>query len=202
MHIKMLTDDQINRIHTASLEILERIGVHVPHKEMLQMFDDAGAHVDHKAQHVHIHPEFVAHSLEQAGKKFTIYGRDMKSKAEFGHGKRNYNSTAGQALWIEKPGEKRRYATLDDVVTATRFGDALAEVLRDRQALIVASSDLTHYPAYDDAVEVDRRTLEVVATLDAARLQSSTASSLRRGLPGLSTCACGKGPLLAAMTAA
>ena len=125
MRARVLSGEQIHRIHEASLTILERVGVRVPHPEVLDLFADAGAHVDHGAQHVCIPPDLVMNSLQQAGKVFTIYGRDVSNGAEFGTGRRNYNSVAGEALWLDNLGQERRYVTLDDVVTATRFGDVL-----------------------------------------------------------------------------
>jgi trimethylamine--corrinoid protein Co-methyltransferase len=38
---------------------------------------------------------------------------------------RNYNSIAGEAMWVDDRTMERRYATLDDVRTAARLGDAL-----------------------------------------------------------------------------
>ena len=86
MFAKMLTDRQISQIHETSLAILERVGVQIPHPEILGMFADAGAKVDHDLQYVRIPPELVTRSLEQAGKEFTIYGRDMSNVARFGQG--------------------------------------------------------------------------------------------------------------------
>jgi AmmeMemoRadiSam system protein A len=83
-----------------------------------------------------------------------------------------------------------------------RFGRALAKVVKGKRFLIVASSDLSHYPAYQDAVESDRQTLAAVATLDAARFASQVRSTMSRRLANLGTCACGEGPILACMTAA
>jgi len=42
MFVRVLTEDQIRQIHETSLAILERIGVHVPHVEVLGRFADAG----------------------------------------------------------------------------------------------------------------------------------------------------------------
>ncbi len=53
-----------------------------------------------------------------------------------------------------------------DLDLCDRFGQALANILRGKRALIVASSDLSHYPVYKDAVRVDRNTLEAILTLD------------------------------------
>jgi trimethylamine--corrinoid protein Co-methyltransferase len=125
MFCRILSDDQISRIHQVSLEILERVGVIVPHEEVLSRFFDAGASVARDKQRVRIPADVVMGLVTQAGKEFTIYGRDISLKAEFGCGKRNYNSTAGQAFWVEEAGGERRYATLEDVGTACRLADTL-----------------------------------------------------------------------------
>ena len=128
MIASVLTAEQVEKIHSVSLEILERVGVVVPHEELLRRFDDAGAKVDRNSERVRIPPEVVMSLLAQAGRQFTIYGRDASLKAEFGKGARNYNSIAGEASWVEEPGGERRYATLEDVRTASRFADALDSI--------------------------------------------------------------------------
>ncbi len=125
MYTRILTDEQIKLIDQTSLNILERVGVDIPHDEMLSRFADCGAAVDRNTKRVKIPADLVRKLVGQAGKQFTIYGRDLSKKAEFGLGKRNYNSIAGEALWIDHPGGDRRYPTLDDVATASRMGDAL-----------------------------------------------------------------------------
>lgn len=148
---EVLSPDQIDKIHDTSLNILDRIGVIVPHDEMLSRFADAGAQVDRQTQRVRIPPEIVARSLDQAGKRFTIYGRDISRKAEFGCGKRNYNSVAGEASWVDEPGAQRRYATLDDVAVAAGIADAL-----DCINIAGAMADPQELPAEFRCVEVLR----------------------------------------------
>ncbi|MFX1444915.1 MAG: trimethylamine methyltransferase family protein, partial [Promethearchaeota archaeon] len=102
---KILTNQQIIQIHQASLEILERIGVRIPHDEILSRFKNYGASVEIKEQKVQIPSELATELIAKAGKKFDLYGRDLTVKAEFGAGKRNYNTTAGQAFWIDNIGD-------------------------------------------------------------------------------------------------
>ena len=128
MQSRILTDDQITRIHDASLAILAKTGVLVPHEDMLDRFEDAGAAVDRAQQRVRIPADLVARSIESAGKQFTLYGRDMQQTAAFGRGTRNYNSIAGEAYWLDEIGAQRRFATMDDVATAARFCDALPKI--------------------------------------------------------------------------
>jgi hypothetical protein len=89
-----------------------------------------------------------------------------------------------------------------DPVLCARFGEALAAAAGSTKILIVASSDLSHYPRYEDAVRVDRETLEAIASLDPGRYRAVTAGAMTRGAGELGTCACGEGPILAAMAAA
>lgn len=128
MRLNILADDQIRRLHETSLEILWTVGVHLPHKEALGRFADAGAEVDFACCHVKIPPDLVAQALETAGKSFTLYGRDPAKQACFGVGKRNYNTVAGEAFWVDDTFTHRRYASLADVATAARLGDALPRI--------------------------------------------------------------------------
>ena len=121
----VLTSEQLAKIHQVSLDILEQVGVHVPHEKILGRFEDAGASVSRKNQRVRIPPDLVMSLVAKAGKQFTIYGRDTSKKAEFGFGKRNYNSIAGEAHWVDEVGQNRRFATLEDVRNASRLADAL-----------------------------------------------------------------------------
>jgi len=90
----------------------------------------------------------------------------------------------------------------DDPAVCARAGQALAGVLSGRRALIVASSDLSHYPPAASARDADRRTLEAMATLDPGTFDASTRQVEGRGVPGLSTAACGRAPVLVALNAA
>ena len=125
---RVLTEAQIRRIHEASLEILRRVGVVVPHEDMLDRLADAGADVDRNAQRARLPEELVSRSLSRAGKSFTLFGRDLGKTARFGQGSRNYNSIAGEAAWVDEVGGARRFATLTDVATAARFADALEHI--------------------------------------------------------------------------
>ncbi|MDP1992821.1 MAG: AmmeMemoRadiSam system protein B [Syntrophales bacterium] len=86
-----------------------------------------------------------------------------------------------------------------DVGLYTRFGAALAKVLKGKKALIVASSDLSHYPSAADAEIVDRKTLAAVASLDPTVLHNTIQAQMARRIRGLDTCACGEAPIMAAM---
>ncbi len=128
MELRVLSEKQVRHIHEASMWILGKIGVLMPHTDMRARFREAGASVDEDSQHVRIPESLVEQSLAQAGKAFTLYGRDRTQQAVFGKGGRNYNSASAEPLWIEDVTGERRYPTLVDVATATRIGDGLANI--------------------------------------------------------------------------
>lgn len=79
------------------------------------------------------------------------------------------------------------------------LADTLATVLQGRHALIVASSDLSHYPRYGDAVRADRASLAAVVSLDPLALQASIEDFMGQGIADLHTCMCGEGPVMTTM---
>jgi len=149
MDCRILSDDQIARIHQASLEILWRVGVMVPHEDALSRLADAGATVDRAPGRARIPEHLVDRCLGRAGAGFTIYGRDTSRTAAFGVGRRNYNSIAGEAHWVDDPGQPRRPARLSDVATAARFCEALEHI-----NVVGAMADPDNVPAAVRCVEV------------------------------------------------
>jgi len=89
-----------------------------------------------------------------------------------------------------------------DPAMCARFGRALGKTLRNRRALIVASSDLSHFPAYKDAQYADRETLSSLVKLDPEDFISRMQTIMSGGIRNLATCACGEAPILAAIAAA
>ena len=81
-----------------------------------------------------------------------------------------------------------------DRTSCEQLGNALAEVLKEEKALIVASSDLSHFHSYEEAVRLDRMVMEAVSDFDDRRLSEQLASGPCE--------ACGGGPIVSALIAA
>lgn len=148
MRFKILTNEQVNRIHNASIQLLETVGVQVPHETALNKFESV-ADVDKSRNLVKIDESLVIDSLEKAKKEFTIFGRDLNNQAKFGFGERNYNSIAGEAHWVDDSCLKRRSASLEDVKTAAQLGEALKNI-----NIVGAMSDPKEIPPSYRCVEV------------------------------------------------
>jgi hypothetical protein len=90
----------------------------------------------------------------------------------------------------------------DDEGTVKALADALLKVLPGRRAVVVASSDLSHYPRAEDARAVDRATLDAILTGDAARVRETIAQEMSHGYASLVTCACSDAAILVTMEVA
>lgn len=86
--------------------------------------------------------------------------------------------------------------------TVNALANALLRVLPGRRAVVIASSDLSHYPPAAEAREVDAATLDAILTGNPARVRQAIAQSMARGYANLFTCACGEAAILTTMQVA
>jgi trimethylamine---corrinoid protein Co-methyltransferase len=71
---RVLSDDQIKRVYQATLECLNRTGVHIHNAEARQLLAQAGARVD--GIRVRIPPHIIQDAVASNPRAFTIWGRD------------------------------------------------------------------------------------------------------------------------------
>jgi AmmeMemoRadiSam system protein B len=83
---------------------------------------------------------------------------------------------------------------MQDLSSAREVGKATARVLAGKNAIVIASSDMTHYEPQESASKKDRLVLEAVEAMDEAELYSVIEMQ--------NISACGYGPIIALITAA
>ena len=93
-------------------------------------------------------------------------------------------------------------ASSRSLTEAQRCGRALAGTLKGKKALIIAASDLSHFPPLDVAQQVDPASLESFLTLDPDFLWRTEAALMALGAPGLQCTWCGLAAAAAVQTAA
>ena len=76
---------------------------------------------------------------------------------------------------------------------AERFGEALAAAARGRRAVLIASSDLSHYPPLDVARKIDPASLAAFLAMDARYLYLADRLIMAHGGPGVRCTLCGLG---------
>lgn len=81
------------------------------------------------------------------------------------------------------------------------IGGALAARLKGKKALLVISTDFSHYPAKADAAASDGAMRLAIESLDPELVWTAARQLLAKKIPGLETCACGEAALEAGLEA-
>jgi AmmeMemoRadiSam system protein B len=82
---------------------------------------------------------------------------------------------------------------MQDQATSAEVGKAVGQALKGKDAILIASSDMTHYESADSAKRKDRLAIDAILALDDAKLQE-TVESHRISM-------CGHGPVASAIVA-
>lgn len=84
----------------------------------------------------------------------------------------------------------------------TSLADSLNKIMLEQNILLVISSDLSHYPNYNDALYSDNKIINSILTKDIDDFDQISASILAENLTGLDTCACGSSAIKIGMSIA
>jgi trimethylamine--corrinoid protein Co-methyltransferase len=124
--LQVLTDDQMGRIHEATLEILRRTGVRVLSSEVRELLARAGCWLD--GDRVRIPSHLVEWAIQVAPKRVVMCD-STGAPAMFLEGYRSYYGTGSDTPFvIDAYSGVRRQAVLDDVVNVARLVEALPHI--------------------------------------------------------------------------
>jgi trimethylamine--corrinoid protein Co-methyltransferase len=113
---EVLSGQEVERIHAASMEVLATVGVKVEWKTARELFRQAGADVDDGGQCVRIPEELVRWAVEQAPEQFTLYGSDPEFRLEIGGDHVCFAGLGTPTHIMDASTGERRPCTFDDVV--------------------------------------------------------------------------------------
>ncbi len=134
LSLNVFTEAEMDDIHLATLEVLERTGVWVEDDEALDLFSDGGCRVDRETRMVKIPPHVVEEAIRSSPARFVLGARDPK-----------------RALVLE-PG-RVSFCNFDEgiMVNDLRTGEHRAPVLRDVAEIARLVDALPHIDAYEPA---------------------------------------------------
>jgi trimethylamine--corrinoid protein Co-methyltransferase len=122
MSLNLLSNDEVEAIHQATLRILAETGIVLAEPKACQLLNDAGAQI--QQNRVLLPPELVETCIRQAGKRILIRGRSGKVKT-LGDGNLYFHNLGGAPQVYDAASGTRRLATIQDVCDATRLLDAM-----------------------------------------------------------------------------
>ena len=80
----------------------------------------------------------------------------------------------------------------DNLATLESVSQAIYKIIEQNPGtLIIVSSDLSHYPDYENAKYSDNKILETILSKNINQLNNTIKKIMSENLPGLDTCACG-----------
>jgi len=126
--LEFLSRDQIEKIHSASLRVLEDVGVFVYEDSFLRFLSDFGADVDYDKKNVKIPPSLVMECLKKTPKRMILYARDPKFDVELNDEKIYAHAVGGAVSVIDLDSGEVRPSTRRDVVDLTRIIDGLPNI--------------------------------------------------------------------------
>ena len=125
-HYARMGRPECERIHMASLEILERTGLDVHDPEARQLLVQAGARAD--GVRTRLPAPLVERALSTAPKCLTLYGREGRPAIR-AWGYNTYFGGGSDCLNVlDHRSGRRRRPTMADVIDAVRLQDALSEI--------------------------------------------------------------------------
>jgi len=122
--LEVLDAGQIERIHDASLRILEEIGLDFLHQEALDILKSAGAKVEPGAFRVRLDRGLVMESLAHAPARFTLHARNPAHDLELGGRAINFAAVAS-APYVQDLEHGRRTGTFADFADLVRLAQSL-----------------------------------------------------------------------------
>ncbi len=82
------------------------------------------------------------------------------------------------------------------------LSDALVNVLKGKNVLLIASTDMTHYPVYDQAVKADKFTMTALETMNSDEMRKRLNEYMKKGISELHCMLCGEGAVFVVMDTA
>ena len=127
-HLRILSDEQLDQLKSATLEILEDVGIHCPSEKALNIYAEHGAQVDVESQIVKLPPEVVLEAMSHAPRFYTMGARSPAHDLKL-DGTAMYCATDGTGTeTIDFVTRQRRSSVKEDVAKTARIADYLSSM--------------------------------------------------------------------------
>jgi trimethylamine--corrinoid protein Co-methyltransferase len=126
--LRILSDEQLEQLRTATLEILQEVGIHCPSQRALAIYAEYGAQVDVESQIVKLPPDVVLEAMSHAPRFYTMGARSPAHDLKL-DGTATYCATDGCGVeTIDFQTRERRPSVKDDVAKMARVSDYLSSI--------------------------------------------------------------------------
>jgi len=152
--MNIMSADEVESIHLASLRLLSETGMEVMHDESRKLLKAAGADVDETNQRVRFDPAMIEETIRSAPSNFTLQARDPAKNLKVGDGSLIFAATGGPAF-VSDLDRGRRAGNYADMVDYIKVVQSL-NVIHQEGGCPCEPTDLPpdsrHLDFYDAAI--------------------------------------------------
>jgi trimethylamine--corrinoid protein Co-methyltransferase len=140
LSLNVFNDAELDDIHLATLEVLERTGVFVEADEALDIFADGGCAVDRESHVVRIPPHVVEESIAAAPSTFVLCGREPVNDIVLAPGRVAFTNFSEGIRIVDPTTGEIRDSTKADIADIARLNDYLSDI--DTHEIAVGARDV------------------------------------------------------------
>ena len=126
--LKVLSQEELQNIHLASLSLLENVGMTIYSEKAKDLLGKNGAKIGPEENRVRIPAALVESCLREVPKSFTIYDRDGVRSMNIGDGNPKCAAGHNATFMIDIESSLRRRATVKNVADFTKVCQALEDI--------------------------------------------------------------------------
>jgi trimethylamine--corrinoid protein Co-methyltransferase len=182
--MQMLSADQIEAIHEASLHILENFGIEVMSPRALSLFEAAGATVDHATQNVRLDRGLVAEKIRTAPSDYTLTPRNAANTVHLGGNTLNFTLVAGppNVHDMERGRRAGNLADYSDFIRLAQHFNAITMIGNQVCAPVELPSNNRHLDTYFANLTLSDKSFHVSAIGTGRALDGIEMMAISRGL--------------------
>ncbi len=125
-YMRVLSDEQILEIHSATVEVLSKVGMVIKDEEGIRLLKESGAVVDGKV--VKIPEHLLKRALITAPSRIPVYNRFGNCAMNLERGKTYFGTGSDTIYTLDLYSKERRKTLLKDIREISRLTDALPNI--------------------------------------------------------------------------
>ena len=126
--LSVFTDDEAEKIHMATLEVLQDTGVFVEDLTALKLLGDSGAVIDAEKQIAKIPPHMVEDAIRWAPSRIRLCGRKPENDYVVENNRVGFTNFGEGVKIVDPETGEVRGTTKEDVANTARMVDAMSEI--------------------------------------------------------------------------
>lgn len=126
--IQVLSPEDIQQIHEATLDILENAGIKILSPTMLAFLESKGLKVDKDKQTVYLNRSCVEDCIAQIPSKFDVFGREGDYACTIGDGTPKVAAGHNAVFWLDSDTGETRPSKVSDVEQFARIANQLPNI--------------------------------------------------------------------------